>query len=59
MPASPTRPGGRTLSSMESSAVVTGEVATRIAARPLPMCGIAAKVRVSGTTFEMALEIDA
>ena len=39
MPASPSRPGGRTFSSMERSAVVTGEVATRMAASPLPICG--------------------
>ena len=59
MPASPSGLGGRTRSAMERMAVVTGEFATRIAASPLPMCGIAAKVSASGMTLEMTDEIAA
>ena len=65
-PASPTaiprRPrglGGRILRTMERTAVVTGEVATRIAVKPLPMCGIAAKVSASGMTLEITEETTA
>ena len=59
MPASPSRLGGRTFSSIESNAVITGEVATMIAAKPLPICGMAAKVKNSGMTLETRPEIAA
>jgi hypothetical protein len=51
--------GGRILRPMERRAVVTGEVATRIAVSPLPMCGIAAKVSARGMTLEISYETKA